>query len=491
MKRFRFFNFSATPHGRFYVLTISMFMTACLLCGCADRYAQKGLAYAGKTVAEHVQLLVDETWVDAETGERHVSQEIFDSVFGIIHDAEEFLLLDFFLINDFLYEPGPGLRPLSEELVNCLIAKRKKSPNVEIVLITDPINTVYGSIESSYFKAMRDAGVRVVMTDLDRLRDSNPIYSKPWRLLVNPLGTGPGDAIINPLGNGRISMRSMLKLLNFKANHRKLVASEKSILVTSANPHSASSAHWNVALRFDGAGMGLACEAESAILRLSGADRLDPVFGGRSQPQSADREESAPISGSQLELLTEIKIKEKVLAMLDGAKAGARIDLGMFYFSEHDVLDALLEAKQRGCNVRVVLDPNKDAFGRTKNGIPNRQTAARLVDAGIPVRWADTHGEQFHVKMLYVENSDGTAAVLLGSCNFTRRNMDDFNAECSVVYTAPQENDTLACCRQTFDRWWSNPDGRVYTTDYRTYADSSLHRRIRAWLMERSGLSSF
>jgi len=449
-----------------------------------------GLAFSGETTAEQVHLLVDETWVDAD-GQRQVDQEIFDAVFEIIDEAEEFLLFDFFLVNDFLYQPGPGLRPLSQELTERLVAKRKSSPGVRIVFITDPINTVYGSVESPHFNAMKEAGIEVVWTELDRLRDSNPIYSKPWRLLVRPWDTGPGNALENPLGDGRISMRSMLKLLNFKANHRKMVVSEKSLLVTSANPHSASSGHWNVALRIDGAGMELGCSAETAIIKLSGADAVLPICDESALPESGIDKPAGARAAHKVELLTERKIKDKALELLNGAGEGDRIDLSMFYLSDRDVIKALIKARERGCLVRVILDPNKDAFGRTKNGIPNRQTAFRLVKAGIPVRWADTHGEQFHVKMLYVERSDGKAALLMGSCNFTRRNLDNFNAECDAAVTASTDDAVMVRARRTFARWWTNEDLRTFTADYAAYEDRSLRRRLRAWLMETTGLSSF
>lgn len=462
---------------------------AALLSGCGSKLEMMGLAYSGETHVEDAQLLIDETWVD-EDGERHVSREIFDSVFSIIDDADEFVVLDFFLLNDFLYEQGPGMRPLSREITDRLIAKRKAQPDVPIIFITDPVNSVYGSIESAHFTALQEAGVKVIWTDLDQLRDSNPIYSKPWRLLLKPWGVAPGDALPSPLGEGRISMRSMLKLLNFKANHRKLVVSDKSLLVTSANPHSASSAHWNVALRVDGAGQVLALEAEEAILHLSGAPEigLDRWAGRKAGRKDGPSGES---SLPRLELLTEQKIEDKVLELLGRAEPDARIDLGMFYLSDRNVIDALLHAKKRGCNIRVILDPNKDAFGRTKNGIPNRQTAARLVGAGIPLRWADTHGEQFHVKMLYVEHSGDTATVLLGSCNFTRRNLDGFNAECNAAFTAPLANTVMERARNSFECWWTNPDGRIYTTEYAIYEDPSVRRKFRAWLMETTGMCSF
>jgi phosphatidylserine/phosphatidylglycerophosphate/cardiolipin synthase-like enzyme len=192
-----------------------------------------------------------------------------------------------------------------------------------------------------------------------------------------------------------------------------------------------------------------------------------------------------------MELLTERKIKDCALAMLAAAEPGARIDLTMFYFSDRDLANAFIAAGRRGCDVRVILDPNKDAFGRTKNGIPNRQTAAKLVEAGIPLRWADTHGEQCHVKMLYVEHADLTATLLLGSCNYTRRNLDNFNAECNLALTAPLGDEAMARARTVFDRWWTNPDGCSCTVGYETYADRSIRRKLRAWLMETTGMGTF
>ena len=58
-----------------------------MLAGCSKPEGI-GLAFSGETTADNVQLLVDETWVDA-AGQRHVKQEIFKSVFAMIDEAEE------------------------------------------------------------------------------------------------------------------------------------------------------------------------------------------------------------------------------------------------------------------------------------------------------------------------------------------------------------------------------------------------------------------
>ena len=488
-----------------------------LLTGCVR--LPGGLCASESFTADRVQLLVDETWTDSEN-QRQVDQEIFDAAFQIIDEAEQYILLDLFLVNDFLYKPGPGTRPLSSELTEKLIEKRTQSPDVQIVFITDPVNTVYGSVPSPLFQTLETAGIQVVWTDLNRLRDSNPLFSKPWRLFIKPFGTAPGNTLKNPIGDGHISLRSALKLLNFKANHRKLIVTGKSLLVTSANPHSASSAHWNMGLQIDGSGQAAACASESAILKMSGAEEFQPAGTFMSvtahapavlhlssedtvvppvgtdlravrRPSSDGALGESALPLCKLELLTERAIKEKILSLLNAAEPGARIDLTMFYLSDTDIIRALIKTKKRGCSLRVILDPNKDAFGRIKNGIPNRQSAARLVKKGIPVRWANTHGEQCHIKTLYVKQPGQTATLLLGSANYTRRNLDNYNAECDLACTASKNHPALQKARETFDRWWSNPDGRTYTTEYKTYKDTSILKKIKARFMENSGMSSF
>ncbi len=63
--------------------------------------------------------------------------------------------------------------------------------------------------------------------------------------------------------------------------------------------------------------------------------------------------------------------------------------------------------------MRVLLDPNKDAFGFEKSGLPNRQVASELIaasDGAIKLRWYRTHGEQFHAKLA----ADAAAAIGCG-----------------------------------------------------------------------------
>ena len=55
-------------------------------------------------------------------------------------------------------------------MVTALVAAHRRSPEMPIVLVTDPINDIYGGDPSPQFETLRKAGVQVVVTDLTRLR---------------------------------------------------------------------------------------------------------------------------------------------------------------------------------------------------------------------------------------------------------------------------------------------------------------------------------
>ena len=157
-------------------------------------------------------------------------------------------------------------------------------------------------------------------------------------------------------------------------------------LITSANPHDGSSAHTNVALAFSGPAAYDLLRTEDAVLAFT--DRtLQPLSSTVSSSNNDQQEPPADIFRTRIQILTEEKIADAAVAMIDAAQPGDTLDLVMFYLADRPVVRALKRAARRGVSLRVLLDPNKDAFGRTKNGMPNRQVARELVAVGVPVRW--------------------------------------------------------------------------------------------------------
>ena len=164
----------------------------------------------------------------------------------------------------------------------------------------------------------------------------------------------------------------------------------------------------------------------------------------------------------------------------------------MFYLSDRDIVEGLKVAAYGGVPVRLILDPNKDAFGHAKGGIPNRQVATELMQIpGIQLRWAATDGEQYHSKMLLTRDGSGGANLLLGSANFTRRNLGDFNLELSAVVSGPATAPVLERASNYFERGWKNDAGLTFTTDYSSYQEQSALKNLAYRFMEWSGMSSF
>jgi len=446
-----------------------------------------GVSIAGPTrPASGMEFLYDLTY-DLE-GKPGVEQRIFDRVLSMIDSAEEFVVIDMFLFNG---EHGREreYRPLSSELAGHLLTRKASNPGLEAVFITDEINNVYGAYTSAELARLQAAGIQVITTRLNRLRDSNPAYSAGWRMLASWFGTAGPGWLPHPLSSTgpKVTARVYLKLLNFKANHRKLIVTDKECLVTSANPHDASSFHSNIAF----AGAGPICAdllaAERAVASFSGG----VVEGWPTFVAENDPETQAAGQGT-VQVVTEGKILEAFLRDVGAAGTGDSVDLAMFYLSERQVVEALLGADGRGASVRLILDPNQDAFGREKGGIPNRQVARELVnrsDGRITVRWYDTHGEQFHTKLIVVTRGD-SVTIMGGSANLTRRNIDDYNLEADLRFALPREAPLALAVADYYRRIFGNEVG-VSTVPFDVYRDDSWVKRALYRLEEFTGFCLF
>jgi hypothetical protein len=160
---------------------------------------------------------------------------------------------------------------------------------------------------------MEENGVEVIVTDSGRIRDSNPLYAGYYRTYLRHFGVGQEGWMKNPFGdNGpKVGIRNYLRLLNFKANHRKVLITEDGAMVSSSNPHDGSSYHSNVAFQFSGKAVSHLLESEKAVAAFSGRELKDVEYsGGGTQVRE----------NTEVRILTEDKIKEKILEQIKSAK---------------------------------------------------------------------------------------------------------------------------------------------------------------------------
>ena len=121
----------------------------------------QGLDFTGQLRHANVKFIADQTYLDAQ-GQQHVDQHIFKEVFQLIEDARTTIVLDMFLFNQEVGKSKVKQIPLMQQLTDALIKKRTQNPNIQIVMITDPINSVYGGIAPKHYEQLRQAGVEVI-----------------------------------------------------------------------------------------------------------------------------------------------------------------------------------------------------------------------------------------------------------------------------------------------------------------------------------------
>lgn len=467
---------------------------------------------------DHAELLIDQTIPDAEGNSHVLEHQIFDRILEEIEAAETFIIADFFLWNPWKGSIGAAdrMRPLATELADALIAKRIQNPDIPILILTDPINRIYGDQHPEFFDEMAASGIPILYTDLEQLRDSNLVYAPLvsfWSKFFDFNSEGSKrwfPNLFDPPGE-LMTTAQLQRLLYFKANHRKVLITgrggrESRLVISSLNPSDGSANHSNLGLLVDGPVAQFAADSELEIARWSSKKDSnihaqltslaeETIYSIEQLLDNFSESPAASMSQSSVAYRSEEAIRNELLLLLQQTISGTKVDIGLFYLSDRKVIDALKMSIERGAIVRLLLDANRDAFGREKNGIPNRMVAAELMKLSethdIQVRWAATNGEQFHGKFLRI--SDPQKEILfLGSANWTRRNLANLNLESNILLNNAtginREFDTY------FDAVWENRSGLEESLPYEAFAEGGWSLRWKTWLyriQEWSGASVF
>ena len=251
------------------------------------------------------------------------------------------------------------------------------------------------------------------------------------------------------------------------------------------NPHDASGYHSNIGFKMNGDIILDLISSELEIAKLSG-------YKGEYEFKISPNLNVEEINSTTIALITESKIRDNLIKEIKNTKKGNKIMIGMFYLSHRNIIKELIDADERGVDVKIILDPNKDAFGIEKNGIPNRQVAYEMKkksNNSIDIKWYDTYGEQYHSKIVIIEK-ENQVVVIGGSANLTRRNLDDYNLETNVMVKTLKDTKLYEDIKGYFNRIWTNEDGN-YTIEYENYREGSFMKTLIYRFQEWSGLSTF
>ena len=457
---------------------------------------------------------------DPQKGKRFSRLTIGDKALDMIENANELILASVFLFDTTHSENKPE-RDIVKELTNSLVKKKKDNPGISIVVILDPINKAYGQRISPAVRQLVDNGIDIFYSDListksatalgiaEAVRDSLRVVD---RLSLGTMGrvlsliASPKIPIKSSLDEEGLSIEGLWNSIALKANHRKLLVTDSADtfegLISSANPHNASipSTNFSISVKGDLAKYIYMVLREDIVFskKLGYALWSDKSRKYRKQfltntlPEipsemikTGIKSESTPVGVC---FMTESRIRDQVIKMLKDAQENDEIRIQMFYLSDLKVVNAIVNtAKRLKKPVRIILDPNKDAFGKEKDGTPNRQVAAFLMQKkkqlglNLDIRWYDTHGEQNHAKIMTITNDKTNKPkyeLINGSANWTGKNLKDINLEANV--RVKDSKKIVTKFNKLFERFWENSDGMIYTVDYRGKYEA--HTGIKKWL---------
>lgn len=115
----------------------------------------------------------------------------------------------------------------------------------------------------------------------------------------------------------------------------------------------------------------------------------------------------------------------QLIAQVNGAQQ--TIDFAIFFFTDDNLGDALIAARQRGVSVRGLWDNLGAASPFSED--------ERLCEAGIPIRTEDTRGKMHH-KFMVIDAGGTAPRVITGSMNWTSSG-DNANDENTVILQDP------------------------------------------------------
>ena len=101
--------------------------------------------------------------------------------------------------------------------------------------------------------------------------------------------------------------------------------------------------------------------------------------------------------------------KYKIVDQIDSAQES--IYMEMYTLTDEDVIGSLISAKERGVDVKVILDNGQEY---------NKDAYITLGGSGVSVEWSDPQFKITHSKLMIIDNE----TVVLGSPNFTHSGLN-------------------------------------------------------------------
>lgn len=365
---------------------------------------------------------------------------------SVLEHAEQLIVLD--------------RSPVNRELAQHLLARKRVRPNLKIVLVTDPGNEAFGGTPPQILASLEEAGIIVARVRLDRLRDSNPLYSGLWRLVFgwwsDPFDETPGQ----------VTLPAWSRMQNFKADQRQLVVADD------------GSGGWTAIIAPAGASASLVLRGSLASTMIAGELQIAAWSSDDDRLPAGPPMDGRGVGSVDARFLTEGAIAAALIEAIAAAGSGDQICIAVENLSDRRLIAAALRAAARGARLQVLL---------ARNRMPNQAVAGELLRDGggrIAVRWYPAEQAASQPKLLVVRHRTDLW-INLGSANFTRRDLGDLNLEAGVELRMPAGAAPARAVTGYFADVWS---GASVEADF---ADESAVAYWRYRFAEATGLWSF
>ena len=355
--------------------------------------------------------------------------------------------------------------PLTASIFEHLLMRKRERPNLRILVVTDPRNEVYGGTAATTLSTLEQAGVVVARANLDRMRDSNPLYSSLWRL-----GVGWWS---KPFDETSGEVTATLRRLNNKADERQLIVADDGTggwlsLIMSAPPLANPLVDTNAGLLVRGNLARDIIASERGVAAWSTDDDRLPAV-----PPMGDH----GVGSIDARFLTEGAVATALHEVINLTVSGDSVSLMARALNDRSTLDALTRAAARGVHLQLLLDPD----------VPGTQAAAaELLHEGagdIGIRWQAGASRREARYALVRHRND--AWIEMGSANVTRRDLSDFNLTAGIELHIPGRSSQARAAADLFGKAWAG------AAPYAIHADASRDAYWRYRLEEATGLGIF
>jgi hypothetical protein len=355
--------------------------------------------------------------------------------------------------------------PLTAELAQHLLARKHARPNIKIVLVTDPAHPAFGGTPAPILAALEQSGIIVSRVRLTRLRDSNPLYSGLWRLLV----AWWSDPFDEP--QERVTLATRLRMQNGKADQRQLTVADD------------GSGGWVAVMVPAGAAAGLTLRGSVARAMIASELQIADWSTDDDRLPAGPPLEGRGVGAIDVRFLTEGAIAAALLDDIRAAGNGDEIGMAVDDLADRRLIAALLAAAARGVQVQVLL---------RANAMPNSSVAGELTRGGGRIQVRRHSGAVGSYPKLLLVRHRADSWLTLGSANFTRRHLDDLNLEAAVTLRLPARAAPARAAADYFARLWAGAaaadTAAAGTADF---AQTSAAEYWRYRWAEATGLSRF